>query len=101
MALELNIVWCGDHENGDNRIGSGGEVKWRPHTSSHAYSLFLLFLQVGCFLFVSQTTYKGCLFLVWVAHMISCGGLAYMIKQQTDDKGGRKGVSEVWGASGL
>jgi hypothetical protein len=64
MALELYIVWCGDHENGDNRIGSGGEVKW-----------------------------------------ISCGGLAYMIKQQTDDKGGRGegggGVSEVWGASGL
>jgi hypothetical protein len=53
MALELYIVWCGDHENGDNRIRSGGEVKWRPHTSSRAYSLFLLFLQVGCFLFVS------------------------------------------------
>jgi hypothetical protein len=44
---------------------------------------------------------KSCLFLVWVAHMISCGGLAYMIKQQTDDKGGKRGVSEVWGANGL
>jgi hypothetical protein len=24
-----------------------------------------------------------------------------MIKQQTDDKGGKRGVSEVWGANGL
>lgn len=37
---------------------------------------------------------QSCLFLVWVAHMISCGGLAYMIKQQTDDKGGKRGCQK-------
>jgi hypothetical protein len=34
---------------------------------------------------------QSCLFLVWVAHLISCGELAYMMKQQTDDKGGDEG----------